>query len=98
MIMMHTSQQSRKDGLNEEHEEDFRSRKSIIRGNIFEHPTGTLTRNLHKTAGEENMYVWCGSGRQKICNHTRELFFGSTSADPTNANKQVVNKRRKDDN
>ena len=49
--MIPTSQQSTKEGLNEELEGYFYQAKQSIEENIYEHPTGTLTTKFNKPVG-----------------------------------------------
>ena len=46
--------------------------------------TGTLATNVHKPAGEANLYVRFGYGPLTVFNNTREIVSGSMDADPIN--------------
>ena len=76
----------------------FYQAKQLIEANNSEHTTGTLTTTFHRPVGEANPYIQIVYGPQTICNHTQRQFSGLKKADTINANKQVKNQWRKDDN
>ena len=76
----------------------FYQAKQLIEANKSEHTTVTLTTTFHRPVGEANPYIQIVCSPQTICNHTQRQVSGYKKADNINANKQIKNQWRKDDN
>ena len=72
--------------------------KQSIESKKSEHPTWTLVTTFHKAAGEANLYAHFGYNPQTISNNTQGKVSGPMYDYWINANKQVNNYLRKDDN
>ena len=55
--MIHTNQQSTKEGLKKNLKDILDQENQSIEANKFEHPYGTLATTFHKPVGEGNLYI-----------------------------------------
>ena len=95
--IIHTSQQSTKEGLNENLKEIFDKAKQSIKANRSEQPNGTLAMTFHKYAGEATPYVRFGYSPYNISNTPGVNFTGSMNADPINGeNRSTINDAKND--